>query len=64
MIASTDREMFVASVGALEYDHVAPQRLYYKAGTNVQGVELTVPRGIDVAYLGAPGDVDRPEDLP
>ena len=60
VIASTDKEMFVASVGTLEYDHVAPQRLYSTAGTNVQGVELTLPRGIAVAYLGAPGDAVPP----
>lgn len=40
----------------IAYDHIRPQRLYRAAATTIQAVELSVPRGLRVAYVPGVGD--------
>ncbi|MGQ0712522.1 MAG: PIG-L family deacetylase [Gemmatimonadaceae bacterium] len=46
------REGFVE----IEYDHITPQRMYREASVDLQGVDVSVPPNLRVAYIPGAGD--------
>lgn len=51
-----DTVRYLAGSGAITYDHVPPQRLYFPAATRVTAVPVTVPAALAVGYVPGVGD--------
>ncbi|MFN8574054.1 MAG: PIG-L family deacetylase [Gemmatimonadaceae bacterium] len=54
--ATAGGQTFGTGYTAIEYDHIRTQRLYRPATLALEAVDVTVPRGLTVAYINGVGD--------
>ena len=55
-VAESGAERFTTGYTLVEYDHIAPQRLFREAVTTLQAVDVKVPDRVRVAYVRGVGD--------
>jgi LmbE family N-acetylglucosaminyl deacetylase len=55
-LAEAHGERFRDGYTEIEYDHIAPQRVYREAAVKMQGVDLALVPGLRVAYIRGAGD--------
>lgn len=55
-VATSDGQTFASGYTAIEYDHIRTQRLYRPSTLGIEAVELSVPRGMRIAYINGVGD--------
>jgi LmbE family N-acetylglucosaminyl deacetylase len=59
-VASWDGARFTEGFTPIEYDHIAPQRLYRPSTLMVEAVDVRLPAGLRVAYIPGVGDNSAP----
>jgi LmbE family N-acetylglucosaminyl deacetylase len=55
-VATSDGQTFTSGYTAIEYDHIRTQRLYRPSTLGIEAVDLSVPRGMRIAYINGVGD--------
>jgi LmbE family N-acetylglucosaminyl deacetylase len=54
--AENEGHRYTAGYTLVEYDHIRPQRLFRSATLELSAVDITVPAGLNVAYIPGVGD--------
>jgi hypothetical protein len=54
--ATSGGQTFATGYGAIDYEHIRPQRLYRPSAVALEAVDLKVARGLTVAYIPGVGD--------
>ncbi len=60
IIAENDMGKYYEGFRTIEYAHIRPIRLYRSSGLWLQSVAITVPAGMQVAYIPGVGDLSAP----
>lgn len=58
--ATSDGQTFASGYTTVAYEHIRTQRLYRPSTVALEAVDVTIPRGMTVAYLNGVGDNSAP----
>jgi hypothetical protein len=60
VVAENDMGKYYEGFRSIEYPHIHPIRLYRSSAVWLQAVDITVPAGLQVAYIQGVGDLSAP----